>query len=135
MKNINNNWVDKNNNSWNAENTTKEQAEAYSKTLIDCSDCHSCRSCRDCHSCSFSSDCRSCHNFTLNPQRYTTTNIGSRESQTTFYWDAEKVLVICGCFKNDMEHFEQKVKETYPAKHKHRLEYMKEIKKVKYLMK
>ena len=43
-------------------------------------------------------------------------------------------MVLCGCFKNNIDEFEKKVKETYIEGHKHRTEYLEEIKKVKYLM-
>ena len=39
----NSKWIDDNNNSWDADIYTKEQAKSYSATLIDCSDCRDCR--------------------------------------------------------------------------------------------
>ena len=39
MKKINNYWIDKNNNRWDASNHTKKQAQAESKSLVNCSDC------------------------------------------------------------------------------------------------
>ena len=60
MKLINNRWVDDNNNSWRKEIYTEEQAEAYSKTLKNCSYCSGCLYCSDCSGCSRCSDCSYC---------------------------------------------------------------------------
>jgi ClpP class serine protease len=61
--------------------------------------------------------------------------MGSRKSQTIIYFNKEKTLVICGCFKDTLEKFEEKVKETYPdANNVHRKEYDNFIKKVKQYM-
>jgi hypothetical protein len=139
-------------NKWNASIYTQEQAEKYSKTLINCqncincsscsdcsycrscSDCSSCRSCsscsdcsycrscsscsdcsycRSCSSCSDCSYCRSCSDFKTNPQRITSSFLGSRNSQTTYYWDDKREQIICGCFKGTLEEFEEKVKITH----------------------
>ena len=48
MKKINNYWVDKNNNRWDASNHTKKQAQAESKSLVNCSNCINCSYCSDC---------------------------------------------------------------------------------------
>ena len=127
-------------NKWNASICTQEQAEKYSKTLIncqncincsDCSDCSFCSDCSSCSYCSFCSDCSSCsycsscrhctnctncsdcRDFKSNPQRITSANLGSRNSQTTFYWNAENEQIICGCFKGTLEEFEEQVKITH----------------------
>ena len=53
-------------NKWNASIYTKDQAEKYADTLInctdciDCSNCSSCSYCSDCIGCSGCSDCSSC---------------------------------------------------------------------------
>ena len=53
-----NGWhIDANNNRWNADNYTIEQAEALSKTLIDCSDCENCSDCQHCRGCRSCSYC------------------------------------------------------------------------------
>lgn len=39
MKQINNYWVDENNNKWDCGIYTEEQAENFSKSLIDCHSC------------------------------------------------------------------------------------------------
>ena len=125
MKNINGYWIDGNNNKWNENIYTKEQAELNSRTLVHCSYC------RDCSDCSY---CRNCSDCSENPQRYTTAKIGSRDSNTTFYWIKDVVQVVCGCFRGSLQEFEDKVKATYGRK-KFGLQYTKEIKKVKYLVK
>jgi hypothetical protein len=100
-------------NKWNASIYTQEQAEKYSKTLINCQNCINCRSCSSCSSCRSCSDCSYCSDFKTNPQRITSANLGSRNSQTTFYWNAENEQIICGCFKGTLEEFEEQVKITH----------------------
>ena len=56
------------------------------------------------------------------------------DSNTTFYWIKDVVQVVCGCFRGSLQEFEDKVKATYGRK-KFGLQYMREIKKVKYLVK
>ena len=172
MKKINNRWIDDNNNSWSADFYTKEQAEKYSKSLIDCRDCSGCRACRDCSGCRYCSDCSDCigcsgcHGcsgcigcrycsgcsdcrdcsgcigcrdcsgcirFVNNPQRYTTAKIGSRKENTTFYWDNDRTLVICGCFRGTVEEFKKQVEEVH-GNNNYGLEYKNEIEKVEFLM-
>ena len=60
--------------------------------------------------------------------------MGSRNSQTTFYWIEQDVQVVCGCFRGNLEQFEAKVREAH-AKTEHLQPYLKEIEKVKYLLK
>lgn len=115
MKQINGYWVDENNNRWDTEIYTEEEAEKYSKSLVNCYNCDSCygcygcygcRNCCDCDNCYYCCDCRNCdncrncyncydcdnchcdncHDYKQNPQRYTTKKIGSRNDQTTFYY-------------------------------------------------
>ena len=106
----------------------------------DCSNCHNCRNCRNCHDCSNCHNCRNCHDcnncreFSENPQRYTTSKIGSRASNTTFYWLNKDVIVVCGCFIGTLPEFEKRVNSTYGDKYYGKT-YKAEIKKVKYLMK
>ncbi len=143
MKQINNKWVDKNNNSWDCDVYTQEQAKKLSKTLINCSDClncsycsrcfrcsncfdcsdcfgcsncsrcSGCSGCSRCFGCSDCSGCSGCSDFKTNPRRYIGRRIGSRNSQTTTYWTDEKIQVVCGCFVGTLKEFEKKVKETH----------------------
>ena len=160
MKKINNRWIDDNNNSWSADFYTKEQAEKYSKSLIDCRDCSGCSDCRDCSGCIGCRDCSGCRycsdcsdcigcracrdcsgcrycsdciRFVNNPQRYTTAKIGSRKENTTFYWDNDRTLVICGCFRGTVEEFKKQVEEVH-GNNNYGLEYKNEIEKVEFLM-
>lgn len=52
-------WVDENNNKWDAVYYTKEEAEKYSKTLVNCRDCENCEDCINCVGCR---DCIRCAN-------------------------------------------------------------------------
>ena len=56
--------------------------------------------------------------------------MGSRNSQTTIYWNSELTQVICGCFKGDLEQFEATVKETH-GDNLHGKSYIKWIESVK----
>jgi hypothetical protein len=51
-------WFDFNNNYWNS----KEEAEKYSFTLINCSNCNNCNNCNSCNSCNNCYNCNSCNN-------------------------------------------------------------------------
>lgn len=106
VKLIDNYWVI-GSNKWNASIYTQEQAEKYSKTLINCQNCINCSDCSYCRSCS------DCSYFKTNPQRITSSFLGSRNSQTTYYWDDKREQIICGCFKGTLEEFEEKVKITH----------------------
>lgn len=116
IKQIDGYWVDKNNNMWDCYVYTQEQAEKFSRTLIDCHncincynchnccsclschDCYRCHHCNSCYSCYYCISCNSCHSchscyfcykcrdYKSNPQRYVTAKIGSRNDQTTFYY-------------------------------------------------
>jgi len=67
--------------------------------------------------------------------RYVTNNIGSRSSQTTFYWDKEgKVQVVCGCFRGDLNEFKEKVSKVHLGTI-HLDVYLKQIEVVEYLIK
>jgi hypothetical protein len=117
-------------NKWTASIYTKQQAEKLAATLINCDnciDCSYCSSCSDCSSCSY---CSSCSDFKTNPERITSPILGSRSSQTTFYWNAEREQVICGCFKGTMQEFEDKVKQTH-GDNEHGRAYLQWIEKVK----
>lgn len=175
MQQINGYWVDVANNRWDCRYCTVEQAEEYSATLINCSncdECHNCLSCRycrdcehcwsctychncqdcencrgcqncdDCHNCRYCRGCRDCQNcrycqdcknYQDNPQRYVTPCIGSRRDRTTIYWLDGDVQVICGCFRGNLDEFEDRVRDVH-GDNKHGRAYMTEISKVRALM-
>ena len=161
MRKENGYWIDENNNKWNCDFYSEKKAEEKSKTLINCrdcsgcsdcsycSDCSGCSYCRDCSGCSgcsgcsycsycsdcsYCSGCSGCSGYEQNPQRYVTAKLGSRNSQTTFYYDGKDIFVVCGCFKGNLDAFEKRVKKTYTDENnEHRIAYDKEIKKVKEL--
>lgn len=62
-----------------------------------------------------------------------------RNKQITFYYldDDElgdkKTQVVCGCFRGNIEEFEQTVLETHADNDEDRKQYLKEIAKVKVL--
>ena len=140
MELINNYWTDENNNRWNSEIYTKERAEKYSNSLINCNNCRDCRDCRDCSycrncrncrdssycsycrncrncsDCSYCrdcSDCSYCQNFKENPEKITSPKIGSRSEQTTFYFTKDHEQIVCGCFTGTMQEFEKEVFEKH----------------------
>ena len=116
MKNINGRWYDENNNSWSVNVDTEESALAKSKTLSDCS------------------YCRGCSYYKLNPQRYTTPKVGSRNSQKLIYWTNKyDVQIICGCWRGCIADFEKRVKEVH-AKTGHLKPYLNQISIFKYLV-
>lgn len=119
-------WVDERNNKWSMIFDTEESAEVKSKSLENCSDCRNCSDCSSCSDCSY---------FKQNPQRYTTPCIGSRSKQTTFYWtNKNDVTVVCGCFNGKLSDFVLKVKETHQG-NEFEKQYLKEVEKVKLLIK
>jgi hypothetical protein len=79
----------------------------------DCSHCSYCRYCSDCSYCRDCSYCSSCSDFKSNPQRITSHKIGSRESQTTYYWNEEKEQIVCGCFKGTLQEFKDAIKNEH----------------------
>ena len=65
MKNENGYWVDDNNNSWNEDFYTIEEAKSYSETLINCkgcTNCTNCEYCRHCTNCRYCTGCKDCTN-------------------------------------------------------------------------
>ena len=189
LKQINGYWVDENNNRWNIEIYTEEEAEKCSKSLVNCYDCDNCgacgncrnckncnycnyccdclnctdctncndccycchcRYCRCCCDCRYCDDCRYCNNcrncyycchccnYKQNPQKYTTDKVGSRNSQTTFYYgetenNKKEIQVVCGCFRGSLEDFEKAILKTHKDNDLYRKQYLKEIEKVKIL--
>ena len=105
-------------NKWDAEVFTKEQSEKNATTLINCSNCSDC------------SDCSDCSYFKTNPERITSAKIGSRNSQSTYYWTNEHEMIICGCFSGTLQEFENKVKEKHQG-NDHEIAYMNWINKIK----
>jgi len=39
--------------------------------------------------------------------------MGSRESQTTYYWTADSDQIVCGCFRGTMQEFKDKIELTH----------------------
>ena len=58
-------------------------------------------------------------------------NIGSRDDSTYFYLHNDGIFVICGCFKSDIEKFEEKVNVTHKNNEYFIKEYKSVIEKVK----
>ena len=141
MKRSNGFWVDSNNNKWNTDKYSKDEALQLSKSLINCSncrDCYNCSICRDCRGCSYCHYCRDCRDcsdcldcldcsycsncsscsfcldFKNNPLRLYSKIIGSRESQTVIYCGDAGEQVVCGCWKSNLNDFEKRVNEIYP---------------------
>ncbi len=133
-------WVDYNNNSWDKNFYTEEDANKYSATMINCSDCRDCRNCincrdcsdcincrdcsycsdcsdcincRDCSDCINCRDCSDCRDFETNPERIVSPTIGSRKSQTSIYWVGGDIQVICGCFCGGLVKFREQVIATH----------------------
>lgn len=145
MKNINGYWVDENNNRWDADLYTEEQAAKLSQTMIDCKycknclDCNGCTNCLDCKCCTNCLDCKSCKSckeYDSPPMTYITGTIGTRKDQTIFYYGDTKsgksLQVICGCFRGNLEEFAQAVEKTH-GDNEYGKQYKKEIEKVKIL--
>ena len=138
-------------NKWDEKIFTKEQSEINATTLINCSDCSDCNNCNYCSYCNNCSDCINCYNcnncsycidcidcsdcsycsdFKTNPERITSSKIGSRDSQSTYYWNEDHEMIICGCFNGTLKEFENKVKETHQG-NEHEIAYMNWINKIK----
>ena len=54
-------YIDANNNKWNAYIYTEHEAAALSKTLVNCRDCKDCNCCKDCNYCFKCSNCKECN--------------------------------------------------------------------------
>ena len=126
-------------NRWDANITTKAEAVKYASTLIGCRNCRNCRNCsycRDCGDCSncrycsYCDDCSNCSGFKSNPQRITSGVMGSRNSQSTYYWNDEHEQVVCGCFKGSLQEFENRVKDVH-GENEFGVAYMKWINTIK----
>lgn len=55
-------WIDENDNKWNINDFSKENAEFYSETLFNCQDCVDSWDLEDCVSCTECDNCISCDN-------------------------------------------------------------------------
>lgn len=62
MKRIKDYWVDDRDNKWHKNLFTEEQAEAESKSLINCYNCESCANCESCSDCINCENCYGCIN-------------------------------------------------------------------------
>lgn len=113
-------WVDSNNNSWDKNFYTEDQANKYSATMINCSYCSDCSGCRGCSYCS---------GFKTNPERIVSTVLGSRNSQTSIYWVADDIQVVCGCFRGGLVKFREQVIETH-GNNEHSIAYLAWIDRV-----
>ena len=60
MKKANGYYIDENNNRWDCNLYTEDQAKKNSESLIDCSYCYRCSYCSDCSDCSDCSGCSGC---------------------------------------------------------------------------
>jgi hypothetical protein len=109
MKKINNYWTDENNNRWNRDQYTKDQAEQLSKKMINCKYCTDCYSCYSCDSCD---SCNSCKNYKSNPERYCKRLSGTVDKLAQIYWIDENVQIVFGCWKgSSIDGFVKKAKK------------------------
>ena len=53
-------WIDKRGNNWDKTVYTKEQAEEYSLSLLNCESCFNCQRCIDCLKCERCASCIHC---------------------------------------------------------------------------
>jgi len=112
----------------------------YCNDCIYCKGCNGCYDCRDCNSCNYCRDCRDCIScitcigFKSNPQRFTSSKIGSRNAQTTIYWVGKNVQVDCGCFTGNLTEFKNKVEKTH-KNNKFGKQYKKLINLVEHIIK
>ncbi len=56
--------------------------------------------------------------------------MGSRKAQTTYYWNADKEQVVCGCFKGTLSEFKKQVEEVYGSGKGYGADYLKWINSV-----
>lgn len=139
MKHKNGYWIDLNGNRW-SDCISESEAQKNSESLKGCINCCDCSACRACHACRGCRDCRgcqTCRGYISNPHRYVTSKIGSRNDNTTFYYGETEIgmslQVVCGCFRGDLEEFEKAVLKTHANDEEYKIQYLREIKKVKIL--
>ena len=130
MRHENGYWIDENGNRWN-DSCDKERAKELSSSMINCYNCDNCSNCYYCNNCS------NCKCYIENPALYRTDHIGSRNDQTTFYYgkteEGMSLQVVCGCFCGDLKEFEATVLKTHANDEEYKIQYLKEIQKVKAL--
>ncbi len=121
-----NGWrIDENNNRWDANKYTIEQAETFSYTLTNCINCIDCRDCKDCSFCRFCRDCSS------NPQRIFGWKMGSRGDVPAVYWlEPGKEQCVVGCFRGTLDELESRVRKIHANNPEHLENYLKFIRKV-----
>ena len=115
-------YVDQQNNRWSVRYFTKAQAIKNSESLKGCTRCTNCTDCADCTrctNCTYCADCRGCtdcRDYQNNPQRIVSGQIGDSCRQTTVYWNSKAdIQVVCGCFKGNLEEFEEAVRRKYKS--------------------
>ena len=101
------------------------------RACSDCRDCSACSACSDCRDCSACSDCR---DYKSNPCRFVSKKIGSRKSNTTIYWLDGNEQVICGCFRGNLNEFENAVNKTHANNLTYLSDYTKLIELVRYII-
>jgi len=100
MKEQNGYYVDENNNRWDCNLYSKEQAKRYSESLINCSDCSDC------------SHCSRCSDFKSNPMRICKSLHGTVKGLAQIYWIGNNVQCVFGCWKGkSIQEFRNKTKE------------------------
>jgi len=97
---------------------------------IDCRGCIDCRNCGDCIDCIDCVNCRNCIDFKTNPERIVSPILGSRNSQTTYYWNNDNEQVVCGCFNGKLTEFEKRVKQIHKD-NEYAIGYLNWIEKIK----
>jgi len=99
MKTENGYYIDENNNRWDCEIYTEDQAKKNSESLIDCSGCF---------------DCSRCSGYKSNPERYCKELIGTVTKLAQAYWTSgDDLQVIFGCYKtSSLEAFKAKAIKT-----------------------
>lgn len=140
---VNNYWVDENNNQWSTDKWNREDAEEASAGLRncqncrdcwncrDCQDCQDCRGCQNCQNCWDCQDCQNCRDYKDDPARIIGPQMGSRLDHPVVYWQGENVQCVVGCFRGNLDDLEEKVRETHYNNEKHLNDYLKFIKVVR----
>lgn len=60
MKKANGVWIDENDNKWDSDCYTEEEALQNSLSLDNCYDCLNCSNCQDCVNCFYCANCQDC---------------------------------------------------------------------------
>ena len=96
----------------------------------DCNYCNYCNYCNHCISCNHCNDCNHCSGFKTNPQRIVSPVLGSRKSQTIYYWTEDHNQIVCGCFEGSLDDFKNKVEKVYGVDKGHGADYSKWVRSV-----